>query len=228
MPSPSSPIVVFDLDGTLAETAPDLIASLNAVLESEQVAPLHLDQARNLIGAGARALLERGLSAQGRSVSTERMEELFQSFLKHYRANICVGTHLYPGVERSLQRLKDAGFSLAVCTNKFEEPSVTLLKSLGISDFFSAICGRDTFAFFKPDPRHLTETIAKAKGDLHRAVMVGDSITDVETARAANIPVICVPFGYTDKPVEALEPDKIIQHFDELYAAAVQLTDQGR
>ncbi len=227
MHSSSYPIVVFDLDGTLAETAPDLISSLNAVLESENVAPLALEQARNLIGAGARALLERGLSAQGRSVSNERMEELFQSFLKHYRDNICVGTHLYPGVEKALRRLKDNGFSLAVCTNKFEEPSVALLEKLGIFDLFSAICGRDTFAYFKPDPRHLTETIARAKGDLHRAVMVGDSITDVDTAKAAKVPVICVPFGYSDKPVEALEPDRIIQHFDELFAAVSQLIENN-
>ncbi len=223
MPSIPSPVVVFDLDGTLAETAPDLIASLNAVLASDRIPPLPLERARNLIGAGARALIERGYGAHGIQIPDVRAERLFQDFLTHYNANLCVGSHLYPGVERALKCLKEKGFTLAVCTNKFEGASVNLLKALNVFDYFSAICGRDTFAHHKPDPRHLTATIEAAGGDRRRAVMVGDSATDVETARAAGVPVICVPFGYCDGPVESLNPDRIVQHFDDLFDAVSAL-----
>src|SRR3954463_2538399 len=217
------PIVVFDLDGTLADTIHDLIATLNVVLGSEGLPPLSLDEGREMVGAGARALIERGLASVGREVTPAHLDQLHRDFMVHYGQNLCVDSTLFPGVPDALDRLEEAGFRLAVCTNKYENHSVELLESLGIADRFAAICGRDSFPYFKPDPRHLTLTIEKAGGDPARAVMVGDSRTDIVTARNAGVPVVAVPFGYTDVPVQELKPDMVIDHFDELFAAVEML-----
>lgn len=217
MVSSRLPIVVFDLDGTLADTAADLIATLNVILDREGLAPLPLEQAREMIGAGARALIARGFAASHREIAPAHLDDLYRFFLAYYEEHICVETQLYPGVKKALLRLEEAGFRLAVCTNKIEAHSVSLLKQLRIEHRFAAICGRDTFRYFKPDPRHLTLTIEQAGGRLDRAVMVGDSRTDIVTAQAAGIPSVAVPFGYTDVPVGQLGPDRVIQHFDELF-----------
>jgi phosphoglycolate phosphatase len=217
------PIAVFDLDGTLADTIHDLIATLNVVLDSEGLPPLSLDAARPMIGAGARALIERGLSAAGREVAPARLDQLHRLFLAHYNENICVLTRLFPGADEALDRLAAAGFRLAVCTNKYEDFSVALLQALGVADRFAAICGRDTFAYFKPDPRHLTLTVEMAGGDPARAVMVGDSRSDVAAAKAAGIPVVAATFGYSDVPVAELDPERIIDHFDDLFPAVRSL-----
>lgn len=211
--------LVFDLDGTLADTAADLVATLNAILQREGLAPLPLAQARDMIGAGAKALIQRGFQAAGRPLGPERLDHLFDDFLEHYREHLVEQTVLYDGVEAALDRLEAEGFRFAVCTNKVEEHSVRLLEALGVSGRFAAICGRDSFAFFKPDPRHLTATVEKAGGDPARAIMVGDSRTDIDTARAAGLPVIAVTFGHTDAPVATMGPDRLIDHFDELYEA---------
>lgn len=217
------PIVVFDLDGTLADTIHDLIATLNVVLGREGLPPLSLDEGRAMVGAGARALIERGLQSVGREVTPAHLDELFRFFMVHYGENLCVDTTLFPGVVDALDRLEEAGFRLAVCTNKYERHSVELLRSLGLADRFAAICGRDSFAYFKPDPRHLTMTIARAGGDPARAVMVGDSLTDIATAKAAGIPSVAVTFGYTDVPVQRLDPDRVIDHYDQLFDAVQDL-----
>jgi len=211
--------VVFDLDGTLADTIHDLIATLNVVLDRESLPPLSLDEGREMVGAGARALIERGLASVGREVTPAHLDELFRHFMVHYGQNLCVDSTLFPGVPDALDRLEEAGFRLAVCTNKYENHSVELLESLGIADRFAAICGRDSFPYFKPDPRHLTLTIEKAGGDPARAVMVGDSRTDIATAKAAGMPSVAVTFGYTDVPVQQLGPDRIIDHYDQLFEA---------
>ncbi len=213
------PLVVFDLDGTLAETAGDLIATLNVVLAGDDIAPLAVDQARVLLGAGARALIERGYASAGRSIDKPKLERSFRDFLAHYEAHICDDSHLFPGVLEALDRLQDAGYALAVCTNKMEGPSVKLLRALGVADRFAAICGQDTFPTYKPDAQALLRTVAKAAGDPGRSVMVGDSITDIATAKAADIHVIAVDFGYTDKPVAELGPDRVISHYDQLFDA---------
>lgn len=212
-------IVVFDLDGTLAETAPDIIATLNVILGNQGLSPVPVERARDLVGAGARALIERGFRLHGRALSPELLEELFQAFLVIYAGRIADESRLYPGVVAALESLADAGWLLAVCTNKPEHHSRLLIEALGITRHFAAICGRDTFPVCKPDPRHLTLTIEKAGGNPLQAVMVGDSLTDISTARAAGIPVIAVPFGYTDVPVEALDPDRVVSHFNALHAA---------
>ncbi|MDJ1159827.1 phosphoglycolate phosphatase [Chelatococcus sp. SYSU_G07232] len=217
------PIAVFDLDGTLADTAPDLIGTLNIILAREGLPALPLAQARDLIGAGARALIERGLAVNGRTIAPDHLDALYADFLAIYADRIAEETRLFPGVTAALARLTAAGWQLAVCTNKVASHSVQLLAALGIADRFAAICGRDSFPYCKPDPRHLTATIAQAGGDPARAVMIGDSRTDIDTARAAGIPVIAVPFGYTDTAVTALGPDRVIEHFDELWEAASAL-----
>lgn len=217
------PIAVFDLDGTLADTIYDLIATLNVVLASEGLPALSVEAGRSMVGAGARALLERGLTAAGREVTPARLDALHKAFMVHYAENLCVETKLFPGVTDALDRLEDAGFRLAVCTNKYESHSVGVLESLGIAQRFAAIAGRDSFPYFKPDPRHLTLTLERAGGDASRAVMVGDSQTDIVTAQAAGIPVVAVSFGYTDVPVSELGPDRIIDHYDELFGAVTGL-----
>lgn len=217
--SPGTPIVVFDLDGTLADTALDLVATLNVILQSEGLEPLPLDEARDLIGAGARALISRGFHVRQRPLTPDRLDTLFLAFLDHYGQNLVAHTKLYPGVEQALDTLAGQGFTLAVCTNKMQDHSRQLLDALGILDRFAALAGRDTYPVFKPDPRHLTLTIADAKGDPRRAVLVGDSKTDVDTARAADIPVIGVDFGYTEIPMADLQPDRLISHYDALVPA---------
>jgi phosphoglycolate phosphatase len=213
------PTLVFDLDGTLADTAIDLIGTLNVLMKRMGAPEVPVDRARDVVGAGARAMIQRGLALGGRTVSDSDIETLFQEFLVHYAENIAVKTELYPGVRAVLDRLALAGYRLAVCTNKPEEHSIRLLAALGVADRFGSICGRDTFAYAKPDPRHLTLTVEKAGGDPGHAIMIGDSRTDVDTARAAGLPVIAVSFGYTDTPVEKLGPDRIVDHFDELESA---------
>lgn len=218
-----SPIVVFDLDGTLADTAGDLIGTLNLILQEEGLEPILLRSARDLIGAGAKALIARGFAASGRDLAPQRHEALFHRFLALYEQHLADSSVLFPGVAEALGQLSAAGCELAVCTNKVERHAVMLLEALEAAPRFSVITGRDTFPFHKPDPRHLTETIMRAGGDPRRAVMVGDSRTDIDTAKAAGIPVIAVPFGYTDIPVAELAPDIVIDHFDALPAAVRRL-----
>jgi phosphoglycolate phosphatase len=218
-------VLVFDLDGTLAETAGDLMGTLNVILEREALAPLPLARARTLLGAGARALIARGFAEAGRALTPEKLQQLFDGFLAHYNAHIADNSWLYPGVEAALTRCAAAGFELAVCTNKLERSSHLLLQALGIADRFKFVCGQDTFGVAKPDPTPLIETIARVGGVPSRAIMIGDSRTDIDTARAAGVPVIAVDFGYTDVPIGQLRPDRVISHFDELEAAVAAIND---
>ena len=219
-----APLVVFDLDGTLADTAGDLVKTLNHILAEEDLPPVAVAEARNWVGAGARALIQRGFAAAGKNLPDARLESLFQDYLAYYEAHICDETRLYPGVAAALDRFEEAGFTFAVCTNKIERPARELLEALGIAVRFRAICGQDTFRaddrpIAKPDPRALFFTIAKAGGDTDRSVMVGDSATDIATAKAAGVPVVAVDFGYADVPVATLGPDRVISHFDSLWGA---------
>jgi phosphoglycolate phosphatase len=218
--SSESILFVFDLDGTLADTAGDLIASLDYVMVHEGFDVTPLDDARALLGAGARALIQRGLAAQQASVSDEKLEEMFQLFLTYYESRIADDSRLYPGVVAALDALAARGDFFAVCTNKIERPARLLLEKLGVADRFAFICGQDTFGVAKPDPLPLLRTIEASRGDKARALMIGDSKTDIATARAAGVPVIAVDFGYTDRPVQEYNPDRVISHFDELPEAA--------
>ncbi len=220
---PPPPIVVFDLDGTLVDTAPDLIHTLNTILEAESIPALAFETARPMIGAGVRPLLERALAERGRFPGEAAMDALFARYIRSYQDHIADHSRPYPGLEGALDRLGAHGFALAVCTNKYESLSLRLLDALGLTQRFAAICGQDTFSMKKPDPETLRLTIARAGGDPARAVMVGDSETDVSVARAAGIPVIGVDFGYTRIPMAELQPDRLIGHFDALPAAVIEL-----
>jgi phosphoglycolate phosphatase len=217
------PIVVFDLDGTLADTAQDLIATLNVVLTKEGLAPLPFEKARDLIGAGARPLIQRGFDVSKTTLSEARLNDLYAFFLDYYHHHIAVHSLLFPGVIAALDQLAKQGFKLAVCTNKMESHALELLKTLNVIDRFAFISGKDSFSFFKPDPRHLTETIRLAGGDPARAIMVGDSKTDIDTAKAAGIPVVGVTFGYTNVHVRDLGADYVVDHFDQMELAVHSL-----
>ena len=218
----TQPIIVFDLDGTLIDTAPDLLDSLNHSLGAGGVAVTDLKGFHQFVGHGARVMIERAYAAQRVALEHAEHDRLIALFLDHYGTNIPGKSKPYPGVPAALARFKAAGFRLAICTNKTEDFSLRLTAALGMTGLFSAICGSDTFAFRKPDPRHLIETIEKAGGDPYRAVMVGDSRTDIDTAKAAGIPVVAVDFGYTDRHVREFEPSKVISHFDELTVELAQ------
>lgn len=217
------PILVFDLDGTLVDTATDLVATLNVILEGEGLAALDYQDARSMVGHGARVLIERGLAANGATRDAGAIDRLFDAYIAQYAAHIADTSRPFEGVIAALDHFADEGFLLAVCTNKLEGLSMLLLDGLGLSDRFAAICGADTFAARKPDPLALTETIQRAGGDPRRAIMIGDSKTDIDTAKAAGIPVIAVDFGYTPVPVTELGPDIVISHFDELRGAVAEI-----
>jgi len=218
-----APTIVFDLDGTLIDTAPDLIDTLNLILARHGLEPIPFEESRAMIGAGVRPLLLRGLASKGIKLPPEQVDQLFAEFLDIYAAHIADRSRPFPGLERALDALSAEGCTLAVCTNKLEWLSVKLLKQLKLASRFAAICGQDTFTMRKPDPEMLRLTIARAGGDTGHSVMVGDSITDVATARAAGVPVIAVDFGYTETPPKQLGADRLISHFDGLPAAVMQL-----
>jgi len=211
--------VVFDLDGTLVDTAPDLVDTLNSVLAREALPPVPFAVARNLIGGGARQMLERGLAAEGRSCTPAEMDRMYRQFLDHYSTHIADRSRPFPSLDDALDQLSADGAVFAVCTNKLEGLSRKLLEALGLSHRFAAVCGQDTFGLQKPDPGFLRQTIRRAGGDGARAVMVGDSAADIDTARATGIPVIAVDFGYTTVPVSRLSPDRVISSFAALPAA---------
>jgi phosphoglycolate phosphatase len=220
---PAMKSLIFDLDGTLVETAPDLIETLNVILTREGYPPVDYHDARLMVGAGVKTLLARGLSAVDGPVAQDRLDRLYQDYLSHYAEHIADLSRPFPGMEDALDALAAQGWRLAVCTNKLEWLSVRLLETLKLKDRFAAICGQDTFGIAKPDPEVLLRTIAAAGGDAAQAIMIGDSITDIATAKAARIPVIAVDFGYTDVPVRELGPDRVISHFDGLAEAVAAL-----
>jgi phosphoglycolate phosphatase len=219
--------VVFDLDGTLVDTAPDLIDTLNLILGHEGLAPVPYDQARMMIGGGARRMIEAALQYENRPFTAAVVDPLFRDFIAHYSAHIADRSRPFPGLEDALDRLSHQGCIFAVCTNKLEGLSRLLLDALKLSERFKAICGQDTFAIQKPNPEILRRTIAQAGGRIERAVMVGDSGTDIDTARAAGVPVVAVDFGYTETPVTELAPDRVISHFSELVDAVAALRGPG-
>ncbi len=212
----AQPIVVFDLDGTLVDTAPDLLDSLNACLDAEGVKRANPAEMRSFVGFGARVMIERAFAAHGKRLADGQLDHLFAAFIEDYTAGMPGKSTPYPGVIAALDRLATAGYRLAVCTNKFEAMSRRLLGALGLDSRFAVVCGQDTFPYRKPDPRHLTGTIMAAGGDADRALMVGDSRTDIDTAKAAGIPIVAVDFGYSAQPVAEFEPSRVISHFDEL------------
>ena len=208
--------IAFDLDGTLADTAPDLAATLNHGLAALGRATVPADSVRHLVGHGARALLRRGLAATGEA-NEELVERAYPLYLDHYSANICRGTTVYPGLEAALDALAERGVALAICTNKQEGLTRQLLDALGWMDRFPAVVGGDTLPVRKPDPAPLRAAIARAGGG--RAAFVGDSIVDADTAKAAALPFVAVSFGFSDRPADQLGADAVIDDYGELIPA---------
>jgi len=209
-------LVVFDLDGTLVDTAPDLVGALNAILEREGIPPIPAPSARKMIGAGARALLERGLERDGRTIDADKLNRMVQDFIAYYADNIAVHSKPFDGLIAALDVLAARGCTFAVCTNKLEWLSKRLLDQLDLSKRFAAICGADTFGVSKPDPTILRQTVARAGGKMSSAIMIGDAGPDVGVARRAGIPVIGVDYGYTEVPIRDLAPDLVISHLEQL------------
>jgi phosphoglycolate phosphatase len=213
-------IIVFDLDGTLVDTAPDLTHALNYALARAGQAPVSVETVRSLVGMGARVMIEEGLRRAG---VTGDLESMLGNFLVHYEANIAVESRPFPGAVEALDLLRAEGARLAVCTNKRESLSRRLLQELELEGYFSAIAGRDTFKVAKPDPGHLTGAIRLAGGEPSRAVMVGDSDVDVRTAKAASVPIVLVSFGYAGPPVSGAPPEAVIDYFDKLHGSLASL-----
>lgn len=211
--------IVFDLDGTLIDTAPDLVDTLNSTLAQNGLPTVPFGTARSLIGGGARGMIERALAAAERGSAAADVDRLYGPFVAHYAEHIADRSRPFPELEPTLDRLAAAGHRLAVCTNKLEWLSKRLLDALGLSARFAAICGQDTFGMQKPDPQVFHATVMRAGGEPGRAIMVGDSITDIRTARAAKVPIIGVDFGYTDVPMASLGPDRLISAYGQLPAA---------
>lgn len=207
--------LVFDLDGTLIDTAPDLIRATNHVLASRGIAPLAPERLLPEISFGARHMIAEGLKFRGASCTEDEIDQLFEAFQVYYAENIAVESRPFDGLRDVLEDCLNEGATLAVCTNKREGLSRQLLDQLGMLRLFSALAGRDTFPVCKPHPDHLLGAIRLAGGNPARAVMVGDSEVDISTAKAAGIPVIGVTFGYTHIPVVELAPDAVIDHYRE-------------
>ena len=216
--------IAFDLDGTLIDTAPDLIDTLNVTLAREGLRTVTFGDARPMIGGGSRGMIERALAAEGIRAEKSTVDRMFKDFIAHYSEHIADRSRPFPLLEQTLDLLAAEGHRLAVCTNKIEWLAVKLLKTLGLDQRFACICGQDTFKVMKPDPEILLGTIKRAGGDPALAVMIGDSGTDIRTARAANIPVIAVDFGYTEAPIETLHPDLVIGSYADLPPAIAKLT----
>jgi len=216
-------VIAFDLDGPLVDTAPGLIGALNVVLGECGLPPLGLEDTRNLVGHGARAMIRRGFAADGQVLSPDREPALFQRFMEVYRPRIANESRPYPGVEAALDDLAAAGARLVVCTNKLTELSLMLLGALDLTRRFVAVVGPDVAGFQKPDPGHLLAAIDRGGGAADRAVMVGDAATDRDAARAAGVPVVLVSFGYSDPPAAELAPDILIDRFADTPAAVRRL-----
>ena len=210
-------IVVFDLDGTLVDSAPDLVATLNLVLARIGLPAIPYAEARNMVGGGARKLIERGLAAaEGPSLPAAELDSLVPDFVTHYAAHIADRSRPFAGLEPALDRLVESGCRLAICTNKLEWLARRLLETFSLTQRFVVICGGDTFGLQKPDPDLLRKTIIQAGAAADPAIMVGDSINDIAMARAAGVPVIGVEYGYTDTPVALLRPDRVIARLADL------------
>ena len=213
-------IVGFDLDGTLADTAPDLTAALNHALITLGRTPVPPQSVRHMVGHGARALLAKGLSATG-DFHEELVDQGFPVFLEHYEAHIADHSQPFPGVEAALDRLVARGVKIAICTNKLESLARRFVSAIGWDGRFAVIVGGDTTPSAKPNPEPLLYMIEQAGGG--RAAFVGDSISDTGAARAANIPCVALTFGFSDRPTDELGADALIDHFDHLIPALERL-----
>jgi phosphoglycolate phosphatase len=215
--------VVFDLDGTLIDTAPDLLRALDVVLAAEGVTAPPFEEMRLMVGHGARALITRAAAANDIVWADDKLDRLTENFVAVYAADIARDSRPFPNCVEALDALTAAGATLAVCTNKRTGLSVQLLQQLGLADRFAAIVGADSVPARKPSPEHLRATVAAAGGDMRRAIMIGDGVPDVGAAKAAGAPVIGVRFGYCEEGIDTLGADLAIDDFSELPGAVRRL-----
>lgn len=217
------PAFVFDLDGTLVDTAPDLLSATNAVLAHAgraAIAPLSL---RHMVGFGARSLIQQAFAATGEPARDEDLPALFDVFLSHYRANLAVRSKPFPNVAATLAGLRAEGAKLGVLTNKPQALTDLLLPAMALDPYFDAVFGAGRRPYTKPDARVFADVLEAMGGTPNNAIMIGDSITDVATARAAKVPVILVSFGYTPEPASTLGADRVVDDFAEIPGVAEQL-----
>jgi len=209
--------VIFDLDGTLADTGADLLAAANACFRSLGHGDvLRLDTDKGTALRGGKAMLTLGFTRLGIAPEPTLLARHYPLLLRHYGENINVHTRFYPGAEDAVKRLTGRGYKVGICTNKPVALAETLLHSMGARDWFGALLGADSLAVRKPDPLHFTETVRLCGGDPARALLVGDTVTDHDTARAAGVPSVLVSFGMGDTDVRALNPDALLHRYDDL------------
>lgn len=220
--------IVFDLDGTLVDTAPDLIRATNHALASIDLGPANQSRLRDSISFGARTMIVEALAFHGQVRTEAEIDELHRLFISHYEANIAHSSRPYNDAVNTLQSLRRAGARLAICTNKREHLARALVTALCIDGYFDAIAGIATFTVSKPHPDHILGTVRLAGGDPCRAIMVGDSENDVVAARAAGVPVIGFLCGYSDTPMQELRPDAVFKHYFELESVIGSLLDRNK
>lgn len=211
--------VAFDLDGTLVETAPDLIGTLDRMLSARDIAQMPVEAAQHLVGHGALALLRHGFQEAGAPWDEDQAQTLLAEFLTDYLDHIADHSRPYEGVVEMLERLADRGAQLCVATNKRTDLSLALLDALDLTGRFAVVCGPDAVSARKPDGAHIREAVQKAGGDPARAIMVGDGAPDVQAAKDAGVPCVVVTFGYTPIAPEDLGGDVLIDHFGDLEEA---------
>jgi phosphoglycolate phosphatase len=219
--------VVFDLDGTLIDSGPDLARLLNMVLGEYGRSEVGLDRVRGFVGDGIAKLVERGLEATGGSTETQRRSAT-DRFLAIYEAEPALLTRPYPGVPATLKQLKDEGRRLAVCTNKAERVTHAVLRALGLHDFFGAVIGGDSLPVRKPDPAPLRAAIQRVGADAGSSVMIGDNEHDAATASAAGVSCVLVTYGYARAPLASLPAAALVDRFDALPAVLERLAGQSR
>ena len=210
--------ILFDLDGTLVDTAPDLMAAHNHVMKKFGYKTKGIDEIKNYIGKGAAIMIGRSLYSEAKKELSEILDQdikdkMLIEFLDYYKKNIVVESKLVNGVYNFLEWAKKNNISMAVCTNKQENLSVDLLKKIKIYDYFEYVAGRNTFNYYKPDPRHLTSVIEIMGGDIKKSIMIGDSENDADAAKSAGIPMILLNNGYTNKKTEQIHHDHLIEDF---------------
>lgn len=212
--------IAFDLDGTLVDTAPDLVRSLNAVILPRGLQPVRVSDVREMVGRGAKAMIQRAHDRQGIALDSSDMDELFPAFITAYQADIAADSVLFPAVRETLEQLADAGARLSVCTNKPSGLADLLIAEMKLDGFFDRIIGPERTRAKKPAADHVHDALGTGH---RRAAMIGDSAPDVDAARAAGIPSIVLSYGYSEKPAGSLGADRLIHEFSDVPEALADI-----